>query len=208
MNAASETKHFPESNKNEKSKRISGIIRKVTVPPVMIVYLIIVLAAAGKDVFQSGLQIFLALFFLGILPVLAYPLQKIMPGFKGKGRDGQRKLAFLFTFIGYTANFIYAVTAGVTRNYFLVASTYFLSIVILSLLNLFTPLKASGHACSIAGPAALLSFLIHPIFILIGIILAVIVGLASVIMKRHTIGQFIGGIASCLAGFLISVIIL
>ena len=39
--------------------------------------------------------------FLTILPVLAYPLQKYIPGFKDKGREGQRSLAMIFSFAGY-----------------------------------------------------------------------------------------------------------
>jgi hypothetical protein len=48
-------------------------------------------------------DIVLAVLSLMIIPVLAYPLQNVIPGFKGKGRDGQRKLAFIFTLFGYLA---------------------------------------------------------------------------------------------------------
>ncbi len=38
--------------------------------------------------------------------VLAYPMQKILPHWKQKGQEGQRKLAFLFSMAGYSAAFV------------------------------------------------------------------------------------------------------
>ena len=188
-----------------KREKAASVIRKATVPPVMILYLIIVLAVSGKNVFRNPFEALLALFLLGIIPVLAYPLQKVLPGFKDKGRDGQRKLAFILTFFGYTANYIAARVLQMEQNYMLVASTYFLSIVFLSVFNIFTPLKASGHACSFTGPAVLLAYIVHPSFIIIGVILGVVVCCASIILKRHTAAQLACGIIVCVCAFFISI---
>ena len=184
--------------------RTAKIIRKATVPPVMILYLVIVLAVSGQDAFRSPGEVLLLLFLLGIVPVLAYPLQRFIPGLKNQGRNGQRKLAFIFTFLGYTVNFLLALSLHMNRNYVLVASTYFLSILFLSVLNIFTKLKASGHACSFTGPAALLGVIVHPVFIAVGTLIAVPVCHASVILKRHTPAQLAGGIIVCVISFLIS----
>ena len=195
------------SDSSKKQQRTAGLVRKLTVPPILILYLVIILALFRKDVFPNPFSFFLSLFLLGILPVLAYPIQKILPVWKTKGRQGQRTLAFAFTFLGYTIHFITTLVLHANRNLMLVASTYFLSVVLLSVLNLFTPLKASGHACSITGPSVLLSFLISPVFLFIGILLAVIVCQASLTLKRHTIPQFLGGIAACIISFILSLLL-
>lgn len=58
-----------------------------------------------KRIGESGkLDIGLAysMFFLGVLPLLAYPLQKYIPAYKDKGCERQRNLTIIFAVAGFT----------------------------------------------------------------------------------------------------------
>ena len=85
----------------EKKEIFAKMVRTVFVPPVMVTALILVLLAARKGVISSGAETAAAILFLGIVPVLAYPAQRFMPCYKDAGREGQRKLACLFSLAGY-----------------------------------------------------------------------------------------------------------
>ena len=69
----------------------------------MIMALILLLFAYMHDEFASTTECIILLLLLGIVPVLAYPYQKVSPKYKAGGRSAQRKLAFVFTLLGYTA---------------------------------------------------------------------------------------------------------
>ena len=62
----------------------------------------------------------------------------------------------------------------------------------LALTSRFPKLRASGHACGVAGPAALLVYFRIPAFIS-GMIILALTWWASLRMKRHTAGQLLGG---------------
>ncbi len=81
-------------------------IRVLSVPPVMITVLLLLLNRWKPYFFRTRTEIFISIFWLGIVPVLAYPMQKILPHWKQKGREGQRKLAFLFSMAGFSAAFV------------------------------------------------------------------------------------------------------
>ena len=94
-----------------------------------------------------------------IIPVLAYPLQKIIPKFRREGREGQRKLAFIMNVIGYMAALVWSFVNKESRGIMLICSTYFLSVCILAVCNMLH-FKASGHACSATGPLIFLLYFI------------------------------------------------
>ena len=58
--------------------------------------------------------------------------------------------------IGYSAAFIWAIFTDVKDSLLLICSTYFFSVVLLSISNKVIHFRASGHACSFAGPLVLL----------------------------------------------------
>lgn len=66
------------------------IIRIITVAPVLASIMIIIVWKCCNGIFPTVWHLIYSLFFLGILPLLAYPLQKYIPGYKDKGREGQR----------------------------------------------------------------------------------------------------------------------
>ncbi|MGN0514250.1 MAG: hypothetical protein ACI4GD_08210, partial [Lachnospiraceae bacterium] len=75
-------------------ERIAKAIRVLSVPPIMVSVLILILAFCKESIFRNTLEIVIMIVLLGFVPVLAYGLQRILPGFKEQGREGQRKLAF------------------------------------------------------------------------------------------------------------------
>ena len=58
--------------------------------------------------------------------------------------------------IGYSAAFTWAIFTDVKDSLLLICSTYFFSVVLLSISNKVIHFRASGHACSFAGPLVLL----------------------------------------------------
>jgi hypothetical protein len=165
--------------------KAAKIIRVITVPPVMAGSLILILALCRKGMFRGAGDIVLAVLSLMIIPVLAYPLQNVIPGFKGKGRDGQRKLAFIFTLFGYLAGTIIGYLTHVTADLQFVLNAYLLSVLILIFFNKVLHIRASGHGCSVTGPLVLLIYFIGPVVILPCIMLACAVVWSSVLLKRH-----------------------
>ena len=82
--------------------KFNKIIRVVTIPPVIVTTLLITFIYYG--VITSLVDKILLILFLGIIPILSYPFNKLL---KGK-REDERKLAFIFTIVSYTLGFIYA----------------------------------------------------------------------------------------------------
>lgn len=183
---------------------IAKILRIISVPPVMITALISILYFCRRDIFTDISEVFISIVLLGILPVLAYPLQPIIPKVKNAGRDGQRRLAFVFTFIGYLAELIYVSFSGAGKNLLLVSLTYFLSVAILTFCNKVIKIKASGHACSFTGPLVFLVYFIDPKLIFPCLLFAAAVIWSSVYLKRHTLPQLVCGAAVCLLSFAVS----
>lgn len=78
------------------------VIRIITVAPFLALIMIFIIAGSCEGIFLSKWHMLYSLFFLGILPLLAYPLQKYIPAYKDKGREGQRNLAIIFAAAGFT----------------------------------------------------------------------------------------------------------
>lgn len=191
----------------KQKESIAKVIRVISVPPVMITLLIIILYFGKNEYFRNPQEMFVSIALLGFVPVLAYPLQRFVPGLKDKGREGQRKLAFIANLMGYTAALIWSILAKVEEGLSLVCFTYFISVVILSVCNMFH-FKVSGHACSFTGPLILLVYSFGWKMIIPCIIIALIVAWSSIVLKRHTVKQLIGGMAACLVSFTISFLII
>lgn len=188
--------------------KAASLIRTVSIPPVMITVLIIILYITKPDIFDNIFEVILAILFLGFFPVLAYPAQSCFPEYRDEGRDGQRKLAFIFTLIGYTGALLWSLLAKVSTSLPLITTTYFLSVIMLIIINKVLHFKASGHACSFTSPAIFLIYFSGWKWGIICIVFAVLIWWSSVYLKRHTNQQLIGGMVTCLAAFGISYAIL
>lgn len=179
------------------------IIRVATVPPLMASALFIILGAFSR---LDWIDSLLGIFFIGILPILAYPLQRFIPYYKDKGRDGQRNLAMVFSVSGYIIGCVLALIFNAPNMVILIYLDYLLSGVLLTLFNKLFHLKASGHACGIVGPIAMLVYSGLYIPAAIGAVLTVFVFISSIKMKRHTLLQLLGGSAITIAALLILLI--
>ena len=82
--------------------------------------------------------------------------------------------------------------------------TYFLSIVILTLLNKVIKVRASGHACGIAGPLTLAVYFLgaHSV-VWCAVIFAAVIW-SSLVLKRHTFGELVWGGLTAVAAFFIA----
>lgn len=193
---------------NKKKSEHSGLyilakaIRVLTIPPLMVAALLTVLYFAA-DVFPTAGDYWLALLFLAVVPVLAYPFQKLIPRLNAGGRRVQRNLAFVFSFVGYTGAVLVSIVRGAVPNLLYISVVYLLSVVILTLINCLSPWHASGHGCSLMGPIVLTCLFVGWYAIPAGALLYAASLWASLYMKRHTLREFLlGSAASVLSAFL------
>ncbi len=183
------------------SRYVAKFIRVVSIPPVMVAALIVLLSVFRSDVITSLSQGLWAILFLSVAPAMAYPLSVIIPSVRAKGRNGQRSLAIYLSVAGYLGGCIYGVAAGVGKYLAMIFATYMISVIILLTLNKACHIKASGHACSLTGPIALMCYFLGAWWVAVGIVLYAIILWASVKMGRHTIKEFLWGSASCLVAW-------
>lgn len=182
---------------------LSKITRKITVPPVFAALLLITVYIAFPDGIGSVWHLLGAIFFLTVLPLLAYPFQKYIPKFRDRGREGQRSLAMLFSFTGYAVGTIVAYIASAPARLKMIYLEYLLCGIAMLVINKAFHLKASGHACGIVGPVAMLCFFGLLIPAVVGTAIIVPVFLSSIKTKQHTLPQLMGGSAIPLAVLLI-----
>lgn len=146
-----------------------------------------------SDVFGSVGQLLGAVFFLGLFPLLAYPLQRLFPRFRSRGRAGQRILAMLFALAGYLLGMAYSLIFGAAQGVWVIYLAYFCSGLGIFLLNRLFGKKASGHACGVIGPTALFAYFGLYAAAAAGLGIAVLTCCASVRTGRHTVPQLIAG---------------
>ena len=182
---------------------LSKITRKITVPPVFAALLLITVYIAFPDGIGSAWHLLGAIFFLAVLPLLAYPLQKYIPKYRDRGREGQRSLAMLFSFSGYAVGTIVTYIASAPARLKMIYLEYLLCGIAMLVINKAFHLKASGHACGIVGPVAMLCFFGLLIPAVIGTAIIVPVFLSSIKTKQHTLPQLMGGSAIPIAVLLV-----
>ena len=145
------------------------------------------------DVFTNPFDLGFSLFFLAVVPVLAYPLQAIVPAFRQEGQKMKRKLAFILSIMGYIAALAVSLIRGAIPNLAYIDAVYLCSVFVLTLINLATPWHASGHACSIVGPIALLACFFGWWAILPGLLVIALSFWSSVYLGRHTVREYLLG---------------
>ncbi len=176
------------------TEKISALFRKIARPPIFAVAFLCILYATDPAFFGSVWQLMFGIFALGVLPILGYPLQKYIPHFKDKGREGQRSLAMLFCFGGYLLGTIWALATSAPMPLLMVYLCYLSCGVGMLVFNKLFHLKASGHACGIMGPVFAMLLYFHLwIPALVGGLLALAVFASSIVTKEHTGNQLVGG---------------
>ena len=174
-------------------KQIYKTIRILTLAPVLAAVSLLLLFRLCPDIFSNGCSdLGWSLFFLGIMPLLGYPLQPFLPHFKNKGRDGQRHLAILMAVAGYLSGFLYTRIVPTTWHLLLIFLEYLISGALILLFNKGLKIKASGHACGVAGPLCYLCYFIG-YKALWAIPVIFLVYWSSLKMKRHTWSELILG---------------
>ena len=178
-------------------------IRVLTVPPLLITSMLVILTVSLDNFCSSMTQMILAVLLLGLVPVLAYPIQKLLPS-KGEVREEQRNMAFVLTFAGYLTALIFSVVGNCGRQLQFVIISYFISMSLLVFFNKALHIRASGHACSITGTLYFLSFFLGKGAVIPCICIAGAVVWSSLHLKRHTIQEIFWGAAVCLPCILMS----
>jgi hypothetical protein len=180
-------------------RKIAKAVRIVTVPPVLALVLIITVFLRDPALMGNPAQYLAFLFFIVIVPILAYPMQRFTPRYKTRGRQGQRELAFVLAAAGYIGGVVFSLATKATVMAHVIYWTYFISVLLLTLFNRLTPWRASGHACGVAGPIALALYLIGARALPLLLVFAAVIW-SSVVLKRHTAAELVlGGLCSVTA---------
>lgn len=189
--------------KTEQNCNFWKIIRILTAAPIMATMALILLWIRTRDIFTNLPQLLLLLLCLGLLPLLAYPLQRFFPRFKDQGRNGQRHLAMIFAVGGYILSIVACVFTRASKAVWYLCLEYLLSGLIIFLFNRFFHRKISGHICGVAGPMTLLAYNGLWDTVPVGCLILILVMMASLKAKRHTLPQMAGGGLAALASFAI-----
>lgn len=178
------------------------MIRVLTTAPILALVMLTLLKIYPRDVYDNTSNYVFAVFFLTILPLLAYPLQPFIPKFKDKGREGQRNLAIVMAVVGYVGGIVYSMIIGAKAGLLMIFLTYLISGVLIAVFNKGLKIRASGHACGVAGPIAMLVYFYGAVA-LWGIVVMALVVVSSLLIKRHKISDLIlGSIISVAATFM------
>lgn len=169
------------------------LIRRITVPPVFAAALLLIVYITHPDYIGGVGHLLGGLFFLALLPTLAYPLQKYIPKYRDRGREGQRSLAMLFSFAGYLLGTVTAFVFSAPAELKLLYLQYLLCGIGMLVLNRVFHIKASGHACGSVGPVIMLVYFGLYIPAIIGAMLVLPVFVSSIRTGQHTMPQLFGG---------------
>lgn len=190
-----------------KKEHFAKTIRILSVPPIMVLVFILILAFNKNNIFRDSTEIIIMIALLGLVPALAYVLSGLIPKVKEQGREGQRKLAFITNLAGYSIALLWAILTNVRKELLLICLTYFFSVVILTICNKGFHFRASGHASSFTGPLILMSYFLGWKVIIPSLLIAALIIWSSLYLKRHTIKELDGGMLVNILAFIFSVII-
>lgn len=171
------------------------LIRIITLAPILASFSLIMILIFCSGVFPTAGHFIYMLLLLGILPLLAYPLQPFTPHFKNKGRDGQRTLAMIFAVLGYIFCLIINFFSSPSKGMWIICLEYLISGILILVFNKCFHIKISAHGCGSAGPIFLLLYFGLTVPAIIMAIITVFAYIASVKAKHHTFPQLIGGSA-------------
>ena len=175
------------------SVRSAKLIRGVTVPPVMAGIVVLLLFFLYGGIFRHAGDMLVMLFALSLLPLLAYPLQPLLPYFKKKGQKGKRTLAFVLSILSYFGLAVYAFAAHTLPDYRYIATVYLASVLLLVVFNKLSPYRASGHACSVTGPMLFLGLYLGWYAAIPAALAFALILVSSVVLGRHTVTEFLLG---------------
>lgn len=175
------------------------ILRILLLPQLLVCIVIFLL----RDQFPAG-HAPVAVLTLSIFPLLSYLLCRFVPVLHRRGRPMQRRLAVIFAVTGYAAGLIFCFAANGSRTEQFVYLTYSLCGVLIAVSTRLLGLKASGHACGVAGPAVILA-LRKSLWYALGLLALIPVFLSSLALKRHTLRELVvGSLYAVLVGLVLT----
>ncbi len=182
-------------------------IRNVTVPPILALLMLTTLWIFRSDIYGGNTGFILSIVLLTILPIAAYPLQTVLPKWKNKGREGQRNLAMWMAVFGYILGISYTLAFRATKELLLVYLLYFFSGVLIFVFNKLFKIRASGHACGVAGPIIILLYMMGWIA-LVNLVILIVVYWASLNRKRHTLLELLLGSVLPVIAFILALLLI
>ena len=187
-----------QAKKRERSVGVSHpIVRILTLTPIIIGITLLLMYLPAE--LLTLRELLLCELFLLLIPMAAYPMREIFRIGKDR-RKGQRSTALVCSAIGYFDRFFWSLLTPCSRLVRILFLSYVISIAVLLILNAVFRLHASGHACSTTAPAFLLTWNLHPLFIIPSLLLITAVYRSSLKLSRHTLPQLlIGSAVSLLA---------
>lgn len=188
--------------------KLAKVIRTITVAPISAVLISVFIYFFLPEAFNNISELFIAIFALGFLPIISYPIQRRFHLIKGEPRDAERKLAFVFCIAGYIIGALISICFNIPVLQKLLYMTYFFSGVIMILFNFVLKIRASGHMCGVSGPIAVAIYLFGWQHILLFIILLGLVWWSSIRLKRHEKRELIVGFLIPIISMLISIVII
>lgn len=168
-------------------------VRILTTVPVIATVFFVLMPVFHPTVFSGIPQWIYSVFFIGLMPLLAYPLQRFFPHFKDKGRKGQRLLAMLFSLIGYVLACVFGLIFATATALWVINLQYLFCAVFIAIFDRIFHLKASAHSCGVIGPILLCVYFGLYIAAIVGVPVAALTVVASLKTKRHTPLQLVVG---------------
>ena len=166
------------------------VVRVLTLPPIVTgLTLVLMYAPAGLLTLR---ELLLCEVFLRLVPLAAYPLREIFHIGRNR-REGQRSTALVLSAAGYACGFIWSLLVPCSWLVHILFLSYVVSVAALLALNAGLGLRASGHACSTTAPVFLLTWKLHPLFIIPSLLLIATVYRSSLKLSRHTLPQLLIG---------------
>lgn len=178
------------------------IFRILSLPPLVVASFLALLFFTGYPVRLPLKQVLFALFFLAFFPLLAYPVSLLKAAWHP--RDVQRRIAFLFSGIGYLSGTVLGMVMHLNRLLIRLLIIYLISFLILLSLQRLGTVRPSGHACSITGPLIFCILFYGESWKIPVLLIYLAVLWSSVYLKRHTVREFLlGSLTSALPALLL-----
>lgn len=131
--------------------KLAKIISIITTVPSFALFVILFIHK-NTTIFNDIKWLYFCILFLTLIPISSYFVQNFIPSIKSQGRSGERKLAFIFALFSYILGTILVFYFNAPYKIKIIFLSYLLSSIILTFINKVIKIKASGHACGIAGP--------------------------------------------------------
>ncbi len=177
------------------TKKVAKWISIVTVVPFIGLYVLTSLYFLRPPVYNNNFLWYLfSLVFLTFIPASAYILKDRITKYKDKGRQGERRLAFIMAVIGYVSGSVFSFVFNAPEGVKTIFIAYLFCGIILTFVNAVVGHKASGHAAGVSGPFTLLLYFISFRFFYVYIILPIVFW-SRLKLGRHKIGQLFSGTA-------------